>query len=221
MFINPKPFPDFVTGFKYRQILNAVILLGISMLAPSKLMAEENFGPAIAVVEKLHETLLNNMQNSASLGYNGRYEVLSPVIKSSFDTPLIAKVVLGRNWKGLDTKQQSDFVELFNRLSVSTYASRFDNFSGESFKTIKVDNMKKGRILVKTELVRPDDEPVNLDYIMQLNNGQWYIISVIADGVNDLSLKRAEYSNVIKDKGFNSLVSDIEDKIKMYENGNT
>ena len=191
------------------------------MFSPTTLLAEENFEPAIAVVEKLHETLLNNMQNSASLGYNGRYEELSPVIKSSFDTPLIAKVVLGRNWKELDTQQQSDFVELFNRLSVATYASRFDNFSGESFKTIKIDNMKKGRILVKTELVSPDDEPVNLDYIMQLNNGQWYIISVIADGVNDLSLKRAEYSNVIKDKGYSGLVSDIEDKIKMYENGNT
>ena len=81
--------------------------------------------------------------------------------------------------------------------------------------------MKKGRILVKTELISPGDESVNLDYIMQINNGQWYIISVIANGVNDLSLKRAEYGNVIKDKGFSGLVSDIEDKIKMYENGNT
>ena len=129
--------------------------------------------------------------------------------------------MLGRNWKDLDSQQQSSFVELFNRLSIATYASQFDAFSGESFNTLTVEKLKKGRILVKTELVRPDDTPVNLDYLMHLNNGQWYIISVIADGVNDLSLKRAEYGNVIKDKGFSGLVSDIEDKIKMYENGNT
>ncbi len=53
---------------------------------------------------------------------------------------------------------------------------------------------------------------------MQPNNGRWSIMSVIADGVNDLSLKRTEYKAIIKEKGFDGLVNDIENKIKNHEN---
>ena len=50
-----------------------------------------------------------------------------------------------------------------------------------------------------------------------MSEGQWMIISVIANGVNDLSLKRAEYATVIKDKGFQGLVADVTDKITNME----
>ena len=63
--------------------------------------------------------------------------------------------------------------------------------------------------MIKTELRRPDGDPVALDYLLHEKQGKWYIISVSADGVNDLSLKRAEYAAVIKEKGFNGLVKEI------------
>jgi phospholipid transport system substrate-binding protein len=52
---------------------------------------------------------------------------------------------------------------------------------------------------------------------MHKNNEQWFIISVIADGINDLSLKRAEYSTVIKENGYEYLVTNIEKKITEME----
>ena len=172
---------------------------------------------AVVVVEKLHTTLLEIMKNAGKLGFKGRYDIIAPVVDASFDTSLIAQVVLSRYWKELDTEQQGRFVTLFNRLSASTYASRFDSFSGESFKTLGVEKMKKERLLVKTELTRTNDTPVKLEYLLQQNAGKWYIISVIADGVNDLALKRAEYATIINDKGFDSLVGEIEKKVKELE----
>jgi phospholipid transport system substrate-binding protein len=53
---------------------------------------------------------------------------------------------------------------------------------------------------------------------MHNNNGNWYIISVIADGVNDLSLKRVEYSTIIEKNGYEKLVTNIERKIAEIEN---
>jgi phospholipid transport system substrate-binding protein len=52
---------------------------------------------------------------------------------------------------------------------------------------------------------------------MHNKDGKWYIISVIADGVNDLALKRAEYASVIKKNGFDALISKINDKIRNLE----
>jgi phospholipid transport system substrate-binding protein len=172
---------------------------------------------AVVVVEKLHTTLLEIMKNAGKLGFKGRYDIIAPVVEASFDTPLIAQVVLSRYWKELTPAQQGQFVVLFNRLSASTYASRFDSFSGETFKTLGVEAMKKERLLVKTELAKKNDTPVKLEYLVQQNAGKWYIISVIADGVNDLALKRAEYATIINDKGFDHLVGEIEKKIHELE----
>jgi len=192
------------------------LIAGLMLLLSSPVAPADEAG-AVAVVEKLHATLLEIMNNADKLGFQGRYNIIAPVVESSFDTRLIAQVVLSRYWKELGTEQQEKFVALFNRLSASTYASRFDSFSGESFKTLTVEQMKKGRLLVKTELNRTGDTPVKLEYLVQQNAGNWYIISVIADGVNDLALKRAEYATIINDRGFDSLVAEIDKKIHDLE----
>lgn len=178
---------------------------------------EDTESGAVLVVEKLHTTLLDIMQNAGQLGFNGRYKIMAPVVESSFDTPLIAKVVLSRYWKELNPEQQGQFVALFKRLSASTYASRFDSYAEESFKTLGVEKMKNERLLVKTELVKEKEDPVRLEYMVQQNDGNWYIINVIADGVSDLALKQAEYASIINTRGFDSLVSEIETKIRDLE----
>jgi phospholipid transport system substrate-binding protein len=126
---------------------------------------------------------------------------------------VIVKVILSRYWKDLTDQKKENFIHLFNRQTIATYASRFDGFNNDVFRTISVKQLKKGRILVRTEVQSNGDDPVKLDYLMHKNNEQWLIISVIADGVNDLSLKRAEYSTVIKDNGYEYLVTNIEKKI--------
>ena len=187
-----------------------------AMIGPAA-NTDVNYAQANTIVETLHEKLLYIMQNAESLGYHGRYAEVQDVVTSSFDTALIVKVIMSRNWKELDETQQTEFIDLFKRLSVATYASRFDGYSGENFVELSTEMLKKGRLLIKTELQRPDDEPVKLDYLMHQKDGQWLIISVIANGVNDLSLKRAEYATVIKDKEFPGLVEDVASKITNME----
>lgn len=165
------------------------------------------------LVESFHATLVDIMQNADSLGFEGRYERMAPVIRDKFDTALIAQVVLSRYWGELDNTQQENFIRLFNRLSASTYASRFDGYSGETFTTTGIEELKKGRLLVKTGFTKSNGETVKFDYLLHQKDGNWYIISVIANGINDLSLKRAEYAAIINDKGFESLITEIENKI--------
>jgi phospholipid transport system substrate-binding protein len=178
------------------------------------------FDEAAALISRLHETLLSVMQQAGDLGYAGRYRVLEPVITAAFDTPLIVKVILSSHWGELDATQQTDFTQLFRKLSVATYASRFAGFDNETFTEISREALNRGRLLIKTELRRPNNKPVRLDYLMhRAEDGQWRIISVIANGVNDLSLKRAEYAVVIKERGFDALTVDIDRKIKDMEGG--
>ena len=194
-----------------KSLLCAVLLLGSGPALGAQLDA-----PA-KTVEQFHGKLLSVMQRAEELGYQGRFRELEPYINGCFDIPFIAGIVLGRYRTQLSDAQKSEFADLFSRISTTTYASRFDGYNGETFQEISRQPLKRERVLIKTELRRTDGDPVSLDYLLHEKQGKWYIISVSANGVNDLSLKRAEYAAVIKEKGFNGLVKELLSKITQLE----
>ena len=174
---------------------------------------------AVAVVDRLHAALLEVMQNAGTLGYPGRYQKLDPLIRKSFDFATIAQIVVGRFWKELSDAQRQSFIDTFTQLSTATYAARFDGFDNEQFRHVAGEELKKDRILVKTEIVKSNGEAVRLDYVLQTKSDEWLIVNVIADGVSDLSLKRADYTSVLKSKGFDDLITVLNDKIAKYGAG--
>jgi phospholipid transport system substrate-binding protein len=177
-----------------------------------------SYEQAGVIVSELHEKLLHVMRNARELGYQGRFHELEPTISTHFDTPTIVRVILSRHWNDLSDEQRDEFIRLFNHLSVATYASRFDGYDGELFREVAREQLSRGRLLIRTELRRTGDDPVRMDYLMhRTEDGNWLIISVIADGVNDLALKRAEYASVIRNKGYGGLVADLQQKIREME----
>jgi phospholipid transport system substrate-binding protein len=190
-------------------------LMAVCAALPS---AAENAG-AVATVDNLHAALLDIMQNASSLGYGGRRDRIAPVVEASFNLPFITRFTLGRYWADLSSEQQDTMVDALERLTIANYASRFNGYSGERFETISNKPARRGRELVRTVLEVNNDsaDDVTLDYLLQETAGRWRIVSVIANGVSDLSLKRADYGAVIKSQGFDSLVARINDQIADLE----
>ena len=164
-------------------------------------------------INQLHETLINIMVISDTTSFEERYTYLEPLINKNFDIALISKVILGRYWKSIDEEIKVRFINLFNRLTISTYVSRFNSYENQIFKNISIEQLKENRYLVKTEFVRLKEKPISFNYIIQKNDKKWRIISVIANGINDLSLKRAEYATIIKKDGIEVLIKKLEQKI--------
>lgn len=181
---------------------------------PGALSAVAGTDPITAPVHALHDSLLEIMRQAESGAYETRYALMEETVADHFDIPLIARVVLSRHWKALDAGQQQAFIDLFRRLTVSTYVGRFDAFEDQAFRMLTTKALRKNRYLVKTAFESPAAAPVSFDYIVQQTGDDWKIISVIAEGVNDLSLKRAEYGGLIKDRGYPALVSSLEEKIR-------
>ncbi len=204
--------------FQSIKILSKVFLSICLFFSANLVSANTEQEKAMQVpVDELHNALISVMKSAETSNFEERYALLEKVIIENFNTPLISRVILSRYWKSLDQKTQTNFINLFNRLTIATYVDRFDSFENESFKHIAIEPMKKGRYLLKTKLLQTDGDSVSFDYIIQRDDEKWKIISVIANGVNDLSLKRGEYSSVIKDQGFDALIENIEKKIKDIE----
>lgn len=194
--------------------LCALLLAGLATLGTAAYAGEQD--AAKATVEKLHQTLLEVMKNGKTLGYGGRYRQLEPVLKESFDFETIARVAAGRYWAALTDDKRAQYLGVFEKLSISTYADNFSSFGGERFETKAVED-KRGTPLVKTALVKSDGNEVTLNYLVGNKRGSWQIVNVIADGVSDLSLKRVEYTAVIGRDGIDSLIAKLNDKIASYE----
>ncbi|UCF03659.1 MAG: ABC transporter substrate-binding protein [Deltaproteobacteria bacterium] len=203
--------------FIYRQRWFQIVLVSIVALPSLAAAVVPAADTAAKVVEVLHAELLFVMKQAKKLGYAGRYQRLAPTVTASYDFPYISKVVVGRYWRGFTTEQKSLFITAFSKLSIATYANRFDGYTGERFKTISGEELKRGHRLVKTVLIKANGEEIELDYVLHQNNDQWRIINVIAEGVSDLSLKRADYTSYLKKNGFDALLQKITDKIKSYE----
>jgi phospholipid transport system substrate-binding protein len=194
-------------------VLTNRLFLSCFLFLPCHVFAAEmNYSSIIEPVLELHKTLIEAMKLGESEQFEKRVELLSPVIKRSFDTSLISRIVIGRAWRNLDEAQQDEFVNLFNELTVTTYADRFNNYNQEIFSIKSTETLKNERYLIRTELKAADDT-VALDYIVQQTDSQWKIVNVIANGISDLSLKRAEYAKVIKESGFSALVNKIISQI--------
>lgn len=205
--------------FATRALLRTVAagLIGLGAVLSS---AAQN-ADAVATVDRLHGALLDIMQNARTLGYAGRRDRIAPVVRESFDLPFIARFALGRYWSELDSEERETFVNVFSRWTVAHYAARFNGYSGEKFEVVSVEPSRRERELVRTVLDVPNEPAadVTLDYLLHETDGKWRIINVIANGVSDLSLKRADYGAVMKTQGFKNLVERLEGQVLELADG--
>jgi phospholipid transport system substrate-binding protein len=116
--------------------------LAVALLLPVGAAAEPAAAPASTdhaptqAVEDLHKTLLGVMQEADSLGYQGRYDRLAPVLQALFDFAFMAEKSVGRHWKTANDEDRKTLVETFTRFSIANYAGRFDGYSGQQFETL-------------------------------------------------------------------------------------
>jgi phospholipid transport system substrate-binding protein len=66
------------------------------------------------------------------------------------------------------------------------------------------------RANVATAAARADGGDVPLEYLLQEKDGRWKIINVVADGVSDLALKRAEYQRILSSGTIDTLIRELE-----------
>ncbi len=184
-----------------------------TMVAPSN--AQDLPGPR-DTVDTLHGALLDTMKEGRDLSYQGRRDRLAPVLRQAFDLPYLSKLVTGRYWRSLDATQRETMRKVFEDLTIATYASRFREYKGERFKYASEKPLKRGRVLVRTELIKSDGGIVRLDYVVSPRDSQWRIVNVLADGVSDLALKRADYASVISRQGFEQLLTKLNEQIDQY-----
>ncbi len=173
-------------------------------------------GPAHApadVVERLHTGLVELSAKSDQASLEQRIERLRPLITATHDLAYIAELTIRREWGDLSASERERFVDAFERLSIATYAGRFADLERDPFRVRERHEPDGGRARVSAEIDTRDGEPIPLDYVLAERDGRWKIINIVADGVSDLALKRAEYRRILADGNMDDLVAELEAQV--------
>jgi phospholipid transport system substrate-binding protein len=193
-------------------ILKAAALvagLGIAMLSYPVHSAPASGGDT---VQGLYEALLTTMKNGRILGQSGRFAQLEPVIRRTFDIASMARLSVGPSWASLTEAQRQQATESFGRYISAIYADRFDSYAGQKLQVIGEQPAAAG-IMVRSQIVKANGEPVNVDYMMRRNGDSWLISDIYLDGaISEVATRRSEFSAILKSQGIDGLIAALNRK---------
>ena len=185
-----------------------IVIFGILVYPTGALSAEPS-----EVVDRFHEVLLSVMKKASSTSVTARYRELKPEIEKAFNLPFMIRITVGPRWNTASNQQKRELIEAFKSMSVGTYASRFNGYSGQLFKTLKVRNGPRGTRLVDTRIESPKDESVRITYVMGKFRDNWKIIDVLLDrGISEMAVRVSEYRSILRSRGVGSLARALSKK---------
>ena len=172
------------------------------------------------VVDSLHAAMLEVMRESAKLTYEERFARLAPAIDRAFDLDFMARKALGPEFDKLDPAKQQRWVATFRTFMVANYAGRFHGYSGQRFESLGEEASAQETTLVRTRLLDPTAENVDLTYRLHKAEPGWRIIDVYLKGsVSELALRRSDFTALLAREGFDSLVASVDGKVADLASG--
>jgi phospholipid transport system substrate-binding protein len=196
------------------------VVLGVFVLAALILSRPAGAAEPPAAIQGFYDVLLDVMKNAEKLGFRGRQEKLEPAIDRAYDLPLMARLSVGPQWQSLSPDEQQKITAGFRAMTIATYASRFDGFSGEKFEVDPHAVDANGGKIVQTKLIQGNGEPIALNYLMRESGGGWKVIDVFLKGtVSELATRRSEFSSVLRRDGAPGLLKLLDEKIAAEAKG--
>jgi phospholipid transport system substrate-binding protein len=142
-------------------------------------------------------------------------EVIESKLLPNFDFTRMTALAMGRNWRQATPEQQQRLTDEFRSLLVRTYAGALNQYRDQqlAYKPLRAED-KATEVIVRTEVVRPGQQPVQIDYGMQKVADGWKCYDVIVGGVSLVTNYRDEFNEQIRAGGIDGLIRTLTDKNK-------
>jgi phospholipid transport system substrate-binding protein len=182
----------------------------IGLLMPVTKGNAEDLQPPQQVIQSVSEQLKQKLQDKVfTSNFAQVTQFVNGVIDPHTDFNKIAPLVLGKHWKAATTAEQERFKHEFQTLLVRTYSRAFVEYNNWSINLLPLEiSNEPTKTIVKTKVMQPGQQPVDVNYRMFLNKGEWKVYDIMIDGVSLVTNYRASFSDEIQTKGSLSAVID-------------
>jgi phospholipid transport system substrate-binding protein len=142
------------------------------------------------------------------------------LMTENMDLQWMSKFVLGRYRRTLTPDQVADFTKLYSIYVVKSYGNGVKSFNNEQVKVKSQQQINAGGdYVVKTLLIRPDLEPLEMDYLVRDTKNGLKVFDVVTEGISLINSHQAEFTNAISNHGFDYLITELKQKIQSLDDG--
>lgn len=138
------------------------------------------------------------------LGLQARRDRFETLVREYYDMPVIAALVVGPKWANSSAPDREAAIKALTRHSALSLARNFVKFGGERF-TVDPAAIDRGASrIVRVRITSPGGSD-SLLYVLRQGSGGWKIIDVIAQGVSQLAVQRADVAASVAAEGAGGL----------------
>ncbi|HEY6395155.1 MAG TPA: ABC transporter substrate-binding protein [Candidatus Binataceae bacterium] len=205
----------FIARIHFSILLAAILLLAC---APP-ILAQNDADPTTAVKTVIDQAtaILKNKQ----VDETERQRQLRELVEGHFDFEGMARSALGYHWRDLTPDQRREFVPLFTSFIEDAYLSRMKEYTVEKIQQdLKSSNVQFTKQVIdgtdatvySTVKLQDRPNPVEADYKMSKDTGQWKIYDINIDAISVIANYRNQFNRVINNEGYDKLVSILKQK---------
>ena len=142
-------------------------------------------------------------------------DLIETKLTPHFDIDRMTALAAGRAYRSATPEQKKRLGEEFKTLLIRTYSSALRQYRDQTidYKPLRADPGATD-VVVRTEVVRPGQPPVQIDYSMGKTPDGWKAYDVIVGGVSLVTNYRDEFAAQIKTGGIDGLIKTLADKNK-------
>lgn len=194
---------------KHMPMRYASLLLALC-LSLVNLVADEN--PKSFLEERVEE-LLEILKSDSE--FDQKKTKVSEMFRSTFDMTQLSGMALGRDiWLSMKNEDRKAFIEKYTSFLLSFYTSNMQGYKGEGIKIGEPILKSKGKKAEVPCVITVQSKPVSMTYSLKKSTSSpWKIYDVDIEGVRLSTQYRSQFVNIIKKKGLNGLLSELDDLI--------
>ena len=140
-------------------------------------------------------------------------ELIESKLTPHFDIDRMTALAAGRAYRTATPEQKKRLGEEFKTLLIRTYSTALNQYRDQTldYKPLRADPNATD-VTVRTEVVRPGQAPVEIDYSMTKTPSGWKAYYVIVGGVSLVTNYRDEFTQQVQAGGVDGLIRSLEAK---------
>nr|WP_144211295.1 ABC transporter substrate-binding protein [Shewanella donghaensis] len=124
------------------------------------------------------------------------------------DYKYAAYKVMGQYLRDTTPEQRDRFVDAFEGYLVATYAQAFTEYTGQTVQFFPASDFSDEKMVdVNVQIIEDGRPPIKIMFkARRLKDDSWKAFDLVAEGVSLLASKQSEISNLIRQKGVDSVI---------------
>ncbi|WP_341743608.1 ABC transporter substrate-binding protein [Azonexus hydrophilus] len=173
------------------------------------------------LIKRVSEEVLEIVRQDKDVR-NGDIQKIAALVDAKvlphFNFQRMTALAVGRDWRSASTAQKTRLQAEFKMLLVRTYANALTSYSNQRI-VFRPFRMRDGEteVLVRSEVVQPGAQPVQIDYWLELADGQWKVFDVVVAGISLVTNYREQFAREVRDGGIDGLIASLAAKNKSLE----